>query len=1008
MKKNVSNELLQSIRKFLAAIILVLYGSFFCMTVMAQNVSVTGSVKNTSGEPIPGVTILAKGTTNGTITDFNGNYSLGNVPYNGDLVFSFVGMKTQEMKVAGKTKINVVMEEQTIGLDEVVAVGYGTMKKSDLTGSIASISSDKLTLQSIRNPLQALTGLASGVQTLQNSGEPGGALSVRIRGGNSLMGSNEPLYVIDGFPVTGALNNLNPNDIQSMEILKDASATAIYGSRGANGIVLITTKKGKEGKTVVDYDGYVGLQSAARKIDLLNATEFATLANIRAANDKEQPYFTQDQISAFGNGTNWQNKVLRSAPIQNHTLSVSGGNNKTKFNISGNYFNEEGIIINSFYDRYQLRTNLQHKINSKLTVSLNLILSRSIKNSLTSDNTTRGNGVLSGALAAPPTLTVKNSTGEYSDVSSYAFSPDVAENPVAVAKERKNRITSNSVLTNMSLEYQIFDGLIFKSTLGIDYGSSRTDFYSSTVLKMSKTGSASIASGESSNFVNENILTYNKTFNKDHNLILMGGLTNESNIGQGITASSNGFLTNILENYSLQSGSSPGIPNSYYTKYSILSGLGRINYSYKGKYLVTSSIRADGSSRFGKSNKWGYFPSASLAWRVSEEKFLKNIDFISNLKLHGSLGKTGSTAISPYQSLALLSSAQTVFDNDLYIGFAPGGTKPNPDLKWESTTQKDLGFDFGILNNRFILAVDYYHKKTVDLLANVPLPLSSGYTTTLKNLGSIQNKGFEVSLTSNIIDRKLKWDININVSANRSKVLSLANEADVFGVTLSSPLEVPVNIVRVGQPVGVFYGYLEEGLTSDGLIKYKDQDGNSIINTLDRTIIGNPNPDFVFGVNSSLAYKNFNLEIFISGVQGNDIFNYNKSNVSDGFSFGINQTKDVLGNYWTIENPNPNAKYPKVSKNTRYLASNRYVEDGSYIRLKNIQLSYTYDKNTRFSWAKGSQIYISVQNLFTLTKYSWYSPDVNTRGGSNSISTGIDMFGFPDARTITLGLKLKL
>lgn len=960
-----------------------------------------GVVTDENGNEVPGVSVIIKETNSGTLTDLHGRFSIYSDLKQPTLVFSYVGFTTYEHMVTGSGEIKVVLKPAVNALEELVVIGYGTQKKSDLTGSVSSVKGDQIHAQSVRNPVQALSGLAAGVQVMQNSGEPGSALSVRIRGGNSILGGNEPLYVIDGLPITGSLDNLNTNDIQSMEILKDASATAIYGSRGANGVVLITTKRGK-GKTLVEYNNYVGIQSVTKKIDMLNAREFAQLANIRAANDKEAPFFTEAEVNAFGKGTDWQDEIFRNAAIQNHTLSISGSNDKTRFNISGSYFDQQGIIINSFYKQFQLRSNIDHNITKNLKVGFNNIISRRSNNNLFSENSERGAGVLSGALIAPPTLGVRGKAGEYSNIRKYPFSPDIAENPVAMAMERKNKSTTSSLLSNLYFELRLLKDFTLRSSFGAQYAVGRTDFYSPTIFQPTATGSASISYGESLNLVNENTITYNKTLGKDHNVTALAGLITEQNTSQSVGASATGFLTNILENNSLQSGSAPGIPTSGNNDYSILSTLGRINYGYKGKYLLTGSIRADGSSRFGNANKWGYFPSAAAAWKVSEESFwepLKNT--INEFKLRSSWGITGNTAVSPYQSLFVLSNVTAVFNDNLNIGFAPGSIQPNPQLKWETTRQFDIGFDLSLLKNRLQFTFDYYKKNTNDLLNSVPVSPSTGYSTTVKNLGKVQNNGFELAVNAALIEGPFTWNLGVNASRNRNKVVALNGGADVFGVTLGNTLPA-MSLVREGYPIGVFYGYLESGYDDLGNITYKDLDNNGTINGLDRTIIGDPNPGMILGLNSTMNYKNFSLNFLLTAITGQDVLNYNLSNVADGFSFGINQMRDVLDNYWTPTHTH--AKYPKISKTTRYLGSDRFIENGAYLRLKNIQLAYTVS-HMKNDWFNGSQVYVAAQNLFTVTKYSFYTPEVNTRGAS--ISKGIDQFGYPDARTLMIGLRLK-
>ena len=821
-----------------------------------------------------------------------------------------------------------------------------------------------------------------------------------------MLGGNNPLYVVDGFPLIGDISTLNPNDIESIEILKDASSTAIYGSRGANGVILVTTKGGKDGKTVVEYNGYTGFQQVRRRIDMLNATEFATLANVRASNDGLSPFFTEAEIGSFGVGTDWQDEIFREALVQNHSVTVSGGNDKTLFSVSGNYFSQDGVIINSGFKYLQLTSNIEHKINSKWKVSLNNIINRRNSNSIFSNNTERGAGVLSAALVAPPNIPAFDGEGNYSNVRQYAFSPDILEHPVAMARERKDLRATNSLLLNLNLEGKLAKNLVLNSSFGVQYENERDDFYSPTIFQPSATGTARISYRDLTAIVNENILTYSASINKNHDITVLGGITGQKTTNQFVNASSTGFLSDALENNSLQSGDTPGTPTSGNNEATIISGLSRLNYGYKGKYLLTSSFRADGSSVFGDANKWGYFPSVALAWRVSEESFLKESDAISGLKLRASWGLTGNTAVSPYQSISILTSTSTVFDDNVSIGFAPGSSKPNPDLKWETTTQLDVGVDIGFLNNRINFTFDYYLKQTDDLLASIPVVLSSGFTSQAANLGSMENEGFELNLNTVVFDRAFKWNLNGNFSMNRNKVLSLPEGGDIFGAGLGVALPA-MSLVREGEPVGVFFGLVEDGLTDEGIINYIDTDNNGEINGLDRQIIGDPNPDFIFGINSTMNYKNFGLDILINGVQGNDILNYNLANVADAFAFGSNQLQDVLGNYWTEANPDPNAKYPRVSQDTRFQGSDRFIEDGSYVQIRNVRLSYTFKGNMfENTLLNNSQLYLNIQNLATFTNYSFYSPSNNTRGGG--ISKGIDQFGYPDTRTLMLGLRIKL
>lgn len=974
------------------------------------DVTVSGRVTDQAGAGLPAVNVAVKGTTRGTTTDGDGRYRLAVPDGSAVLVFSSVGYEKLEVPVGYRTVVDVAMKADVTALDEVVVVGYGTQKKSDLTGSVASVKAKDLTAFPIVNPVQGLQGRAAGVQVSQNSGEPGSTLSVRIRGGNSLRASNEPLYVVDGFALAGGPSALNPNDIESVEVLKDASATAIYGSRGSNGVVMITTKQGKNGQVRVDLDSYYGFQSVIRRIDLLTGREFALLANERAANDGAAPFFTPQQVDAFGEGTNWQNELFRTAPIQNQSLRITGGTDKTTYSVSGNYLSQQGIIRGSDYWKGTLATTLNTRLSPKFTLSNSLVLSRTSRNQLNSDNSSRGNGVMSALLVAPPTIAPYDASGNYSNLVPYTFSPTILTNPLAWALEVKNNPVRNYLLTNVALSFQPVSGLTLRSSVGLEYDNTRTDFYSTKKVDSTPTGSASTTLDERQSLLNENILTYARQWNQRHSLTFTGGVTVQSFNVRRLNVSGIGFASDVLGTSALQTASAPGIPSSSQTKSVLASYLGRANYAYRDRYLLTASLRADGSSVFGINNKWGTFPSAALAWRVIEEEFAKRIPALSDLKLRVSWGKTGNTALDPYQSLNTLAAYPAYFSGLAPApGFAPGTALANPDLKWESATQTDVGLEIGLLSNRFLLTVDYYDKITTDLLATVNLATSSGYTSVLQNVGSIRNRGWEFTLNANLLTNAFKWNVAANLSANRNQARKLAGGRDLFGTPMDIPLQVSINLVREGLPVGVFYGYQETGLDDKGNIVFADVDNNGVINANDRVVIGNPNPDFIYGFNSSMTYKNFELNFFLQGVQGADIFNFNKAQNANSFNFGENQTRDSYLNRWTPQNPNPAAPYPRVSVNTRFRESNRYVEDGSYLRLRTIQLAYNVPtEKLGVRWLRSAQAYVSGQNLLTLTRYSWFDPEVSTRGGAASISPGIDQNGYPTAKTYTVGLRIGL
>lgn len=972
--------------------------------VKAQEILVRGKVTADEGESLPGVNVLIKGTSIGTTTDGEGNYSLNVSDVGSILVFSFIGYKTQEIAPGSNTILDVQMIADAETLDEIVIVGYGEVRKSDLTGSVSSVRREELNAYPATNVIQSLAGRATGVQISQNTGAPGSAISVRVRGTNSIQGSNEPLYVVDGFPYSGNPTLLNNADIESVEILKDASATAIYGSRGANGVILITTKRGKSGKATIEYDGYVGFQSPRKTLDMMNAKEYAQFYNEQAANDAAPARFTQEQIDAFDDGTDWQDEVLQTAPIQNHSLTFGGGNDKTQFSISGSNFNQEGIIIGSDYVRNSLRANISTDISNKISLSFNGTFSRIDSDRQNSSGGNRGATLIGGMISGYPTVEPVRPDGTYEDLATiYSWGSNVMINPLNFIYESTDHVRSNKVLANTALTYKPIDGLTIKISGGIENTDERTDAYKTRKF-VNSTGSASIGTTQATSLLNENIVTYAKKIG-DHNFSVLGGFTYQDYESATLDASGTGFVSDLQETYDIGSATTLNVPTSSYQKWVLLSYLGRINYTFNDKYLATVSFRADGSSRYSEGSKWGYFPSGSVAWRLSQEPFLENIDFISDLKIRVGYGESGSTAISPYQTLNQLVSSKVVFGDALYTAYAPDTRLPG-DLKWETTSQTDFGIDFAVFNNRFRFTADYYIKKTRDLLNNVPLPSSLGYTTTIDNVGEIENKGFEFSGDANVLTGKFKWDISANISFNRNKVVKLYAGKDVLSEAINiTVVNDNISILREGEPLGMFYGYVENGYDANGKIVYVDFNESGSRDLTDKRIIGNPNPDFIYGFNSVMSFMNFELNVFFQGSQGNDIFNLSSVNQTLDYGFGLNMPKEVFYDHWTPENTD--AKYPVISRTTQTQVSDRFVEDGSYLRLKNIQLGYNVPvSKLKISWLSKAQIYVSGQNLLTATNYSWYDPEINSYGGSNSIRQGIDHYSYPTAKTYTVGMRL--
>lgn len=973
------------------------------LTVPQQRI-ISGRVTDQQGAPLASVTVTRKGTQNRVVTDDQGRYQMSIEDDNVTLVFTMMGFVSSEVHVGSRSVTDVVLDEAMSDLDEVIVVGYGTVKKSDLTGSVSSVKSDEINAFPASNVMNALAGRAPGVHVKQNTGSPGGAVSVRIRGTNSIQGSNEPLYVIDGFPISGQPLHLNNSDIESIEILKDASAVAIYGSRGANGVVLITSKSGKEGSMRVDYESAFGTQSLRKKLDLMNATEYATFYNILAESQGIAPYYTQEEIRGLGEGFDWQDFVYQQAPIQSHSLGFSGGNEKTQYSVAGSYFGQEGIIRGSDYNRYSLRTNINHQISSKFRAAVSTTLSRNTTSRQNSGGGIQGQSLISASTVAPPTLTPYNDDGSYRVLELPL--PIIVINPLNFINETMDQGVSNKVLANASLLYEPIEGLVFKVYAGIENSDDRNDYYR-TLNFFNADATATVNTSQFTSLVNENTVTYSKRLGSKHDLVALGGFTYQDFKSTGLGASGRGFLSDATETHNLGSATVPGIPSTNYSHSALLSYLGRLNYSFDNRFLATISFRSDGSSKYSEGNKWGLFPSAAVAWKLKEEAFLRDNDLISDLKIRASWGRTGSQAINAYATLNQLSVGKTVFGDALYNTFAPTTTLPG-DLRWETTEQTDIGIDLAILRNRLQITADYYNKNTFDLLNSVQLPSSMGFRNTIRNVGIIRNRGVEFSAIATVFDQDFKWDLSANIAFNKSKVMKLYGGQEILtgnvGVLI---FQENITMLREGEPMGVFYGYQEDGYDENGFVKYVDTNNDGVINLNDKVIIGDPNPKYVYGINSHMSYKGFDLTMFFQGVQGNDIANISKIGNTLHYSWGMNLLKEALYDHWTPENPN--AEYPAVDMFQSINFSNRFIEDGSYLRLRNIELGYTFPMlEGRVSWLKNAKLYVSGQNLLTFTKYSWMDPDVNSSGGSNSVTQGIDYSTYPVAKTYTLGVRIGL
>jgi len=875
---------------------------------MQQQKSVSGKVTDSSGEPLPGVSVVVKGTTTGIITDMDGKYTIQKIPENATLQFSFVGMKSQELAVGNQTTINVVLADETIGLEEVVAVGYGTVKKSDLTGSVTSIKRDDLNQGAISSVDQAMQGRIAGVQISQATNEPGGGLSIRVRGASSINASNEPLYVIDGLPIdnsssmsssstSGAvanvsqnlntrnpLNSLNPNDIASIEVLKDASATAIYGSRGANGVVLITTKKGKSGKVSLNYDGYGGVQSVAKKIDVLTAPEYMDALNAISVEQGGKVLFTADDITKVGKGTDWQDQIYRVATQQTHNISMAGGLEKTKYFLSVNYFDQQGVVDNTGVKRYIARINIEQEISDRLKLGLNINTSReNSDNYIGGVNTNEQAGAVNAALSYDPTLPVYNANGEFNVSSELTIN-----NPMSVIEGIKSQSELDRVFGNMTFDYKFSKELSAKLNVGVDNQNGRRDLYNGrkTIHGKSNGGQANISSMSLSNILVEYTMNYTKQLNNKSSVDILGGATYQNFINKGFSSGTNNFPSDDLFTNNLGLGDPKSATvSSYKSEYTLASYLGRVNYTFHN-FLFTSSIRADGSSRFGANTKWGYFPSFAFGWKLSEESFIP--ETFSELKLRTSWGQTGNQEIPNYQSLSTFSASGTALLGGIaYIGTSPSRIA-NPDLKWETTEQLNLGVDVGIFGGKISGSLDYFQKKTKDMLLNLPLPQSTGFSSIMTNSGEMKNSGVEFMITSkNINKNNFDWSTTFNITALKNEVTYIGGLQSIQTGNVQSVGN--TTIIKPGLPVSTYYGYRITGIFQDanqvansaqtsakpGYPIFENVNGDKTISTADMVLLGDPAPDFTFGLRNNITYKNFNLDFFFQGQYGADLLNVN-------------------------------------------------------------------------------------------------------------------------------------
>jgi len=1003
--------------------------------------TVKGRVTDSKGEALPGVTVRLEGVTiKSQSTDIKGAFIFNNVEtgtYN--LVFNYIGYKTVSEKVSladgAESLQNVVLTEESSSLNEVIVIGYGTVKKADLTGSVSRISAKDINATPIVALDRALQGRVAGVNATTNSGKPGGETTIRIRGAGSVNAGNDPLYVVDGFPVSD-LNSINPGDIETIDILKDASSTAIYGSRGNNGVVIVTTKRGKSGKPILSYDGYYGSQSALRTIPMLNAVQFAEMVNEARVNANQPIYFdgsAEDRplVSSLSEGTNWQNEVFqKGAPMQNHQLSVSGGSDQVRYAISGGYYAQDGIINGSDFNRYSLKANVDGNVNSWLKAGVNLYSAyTNDNNARTEVNGNGGGGVVSAALNYSPTFPVYNSAGTYytntGSINGYAV-----DNPVALVNEWTDIDRGMRVLANTFLEFKILNGLTFRTTLGSDISSVKSNGYATRFLTAvpdnlpvgNGNGAASVSNNQVVSWLNENTLNYSKIFAVKHSFNAIAGFTSQAWERENVSANAKGFVNDFALYNNLGTGTTLTAPISGASQTSLQSFLGRVNYAYDNKYLLTVSARADGSSRFGPDSRWGYFPSAAFAWKIVEENFMKEQKVLSDAKLRVSYGLGGNEDIGDYRHVATLVSGGYILGNTLYSG-TTNGVIPNQNLRWEKSAQFDLGADLGFFQNRVRLTADYYRKETSDLLFNSPVAPNSGFSNIFTNIGRVENKGFELELSTNLQKRDFNWESQISFSTNKSKVLVLNNYSnEIIGggdIRDVGNGQLNATLLKVGDPLGQFYGLVFDGIfqtteeiavsaqksAQPGDVRYRDLNGDGQItnDTNDKGVIGNANPKFFGGFNNTFTWKNIDLNVFLQGSYGNDILNVARFDLF-GLNGLSNNSAEVL-NRWTPTNPSNTI--PRANAlGTNRTVSSFLVEDGSYLRLKNVSLGYKFTPDVLKRAGIGSaRVYVSAQNLATITNYSGFDPDVNRLGSEIGSTQGVDYGVYPSSKTFLLGLN---
>ncbi|MFB9295229.1 TonB-dependent receptor [Persicitalea jodogahamensis] len=1019
------------------------------------DVTVSGKVTDENGSELPGVNVLVKGTQRGTSTDSNGEYTLSVPDPSAVLVFSFVGYETMEMAVGNNTRLNVSLKVNTKALSEVVVVGYGTQSKKDVTGSIASLNTQAIKDMPVTNIAEGMAGRMPGVLVQQASGAPGSGPSIKIRGLGSISAGNGPLIVVDGQPLNSGdlvngsgLNLINPNDIETVDVLKDASATAIFGSRGANGVVMITTKRGKAGKSTINLDYYTGIQEVSKTMDMLNAQQFvdfsksahnnaylervpgASVSDLNSARPAGQRYrYPRGEFPGldFDNPAgiqsyDYQSLIFRTAPISNYQLSASGGSDKVQYMVSGNYLKQDGIIKQSGIDRYTFRSNVDAQVSPRIKVGMSISPSFTKERRVNSDGHWASNGVINAALSQVPIVPIYQADGvTYNSQASIAAPYDWAgvTNPVANITEADNNVNTLRLLGNTYLEVGIWKTLKYRGSVGGDITYLRQNLYRASTMPLNQLLPPNVSTGSSItsqniNWVTNHTLDYSFDLGTAHRFTALIGVEAQQNTLENNRVDANNFPNDIVRtvNAGVISGGS-----SFKEQWSLASYFGRVGYTFNDKYLFNASIRRDGSSRFGANQRYGVFPSASVGWRVSEEPFLKNVAAISELKLKASFGLSGNNAFANYGSIGTLGIDNYVIGNGLANGLATN-VIGNPNLTWEKSRQTDIGMELGLFKNRVFFLADYYSRITSDLLLSVQVPSLTGFTSANQNIGRVENKGMEFGLTTRNTVGTLAWTTDLNLSFNRNTVLALGPTGDAIR---SGSGVGETNITVLGEPLGNFYGYQQIGVFRDqaeldayphfadsrpGDVKFADVNNDGVINANDRTLIGNNQPDFIYGINNTVTYGGFDLSISAQGVQGGQILNLSRRFI-ENLEGNQNQLATVLDRWQSPEQPG-NGIVPRA--NTRSTGNNnaissRWIESASYFRIRNITLGYRLPSSLSDRLKiQNARVYAGVQNAFTFTKYLGYNPEVS--GYENALTGGVDYGSYPLARTYTIGLNL--